>query len=97
MVHPEETSIPAGGRSAAKPVRGRRSATAHPPQDAVGRQAREIIDDVLDPGSDCEETIRQGLRRHVAARPGRPDLALLEHVLALRGRNWRSSSRTVDR
>jgi hypothetical protein len=67
-----------------RPVHGRRSATAHPQQDPIGRQASEIIDDVLDPGSACDEKIRQGLRRHVAARPGRPDLALLDHVLALR-------------
>lgn len=68
-----------------KPVHGRRSATAHPQRYLIGRQAKEIIDDVLEPGSECDEEIRQVLRRHVAARPGRPDLALLEHVLAVRG------------
>lgn len=51
----------------------------------IGRQAMEIIGGLLAADSQCDETIRQALRHQLAASPGRPDLALLEHVLALRG------------
>lgn len=67
-----------------EPAHGRRSATAHPQDDLIGLQAKEIIDEVLAREGECGEQIRQGLQRHVAARPGRPALALLEHVLAIR-------------
>jgi hypothetical protein len=45
----------------------------------------EVIDGVQAPDSECDERIRQGLRRHLAERRGNPELALLEHVLAIRG------------
>lgn len=79
-----DTAALIGGLAAPQLAHGRGPAPS-PQQDDIGVQAREIIDGVLAPGSGCEETIREGLRRHVAARPGRPDLALLEHVLAVRG------------
>lgn len=74
--------LPAPERAQRSPLA---TASSSPQTDDIGRQAQEIIDDVLAPGSECEEAIRQGLRRHVAARPGRPDLAPLDHVLAVRG------------
>ena len=80
----KDTSEPIGGLRPPQRSHRRGSATAGPQEDDISMQAREIIDDVLAPGSECEEDIRQGLRRHVASRPGRPDLALLEHVLAVR-------------
>ncbi|MDQ0075531.1 hypothetical protein J2S97_000696 [Arthrobacter oryzae] len=54
-------------------------------EDAIGRQATEIIDGVLAPDSGCDLYLRQRLRWHVATRPEHPELALLEHVLAIRG------------
>jgi hypothetical protein len=74
-----------GGLPVPQPAHERRSATAPPQEDLIGRQAMEIIDGMLAPDSECDEKIRQGLRRHMAARPGRPEPALLEHVLAVRG------------
>lgn len=82
-----DTSELIGRLPSAQRAHRRPSATASssPQTGDIGRQAQEIINDILSPGSACEETIRQGLRRHIAAHPGRPDLALLEHVLAVRG------------
>lgn len=79
-----DRSEPIGGLQVPQLAPGRSSATPGPQEDGISLQAMEIIDDVLAPGSGCEEAIRQGLRRCVASRPGRPDLALLEHVLAVR-------------
>jgi hypothetical protein len=79
----------------AKLAPGRTSATGDP-RDEIRVQAQEIIADVLAPGSGCEEKIRQGLRRHVAACPGRPDHALLEHVLTVRGTQYPAPSTAVQ-
>lgn len=54
-------------------------------QQGIGRQAQEIIDRVLAADSECDEKIRQALRHQLAASPEHPELALLEHVLAVRG------------
>ncbi|MDQ0079535.1 hypothetical protein [Arthrobacter oryzae] len=85
-MHLKEATELIGEWPVAELAQGRTSVTADP-LDGIKVQAKEIIDDVLAPGSRCEEKIRQGLRRLVAACPGRPDLALLEHVLAVRGIN----------
>ena len=78
----EPPSIPGRPRSAdsAELVSG----SAHDAETSgICRQAAWIIDEVLaDPAP--EQTRIQGLlRRHLAAHPGRPDIALAEHLLAL--------------
>jgi hypothetical protein len=72
------------GRPLPQPANGGRSVPTEPPKGLIGRQAKEIIDEVLAPGGECDEAVRQGLRRQVAALPGSPAQALLEHVLAIR-------------
>lgn len=49
---------------------------------AVRRQAQEIIDDVLRDADPEKELNRAHLQRCIANHPGRPDEALLEHLLS---------------
>lgn len=44
-------------------------------------QAQEIIDDVLSRDEPAEELARARLRRCVASNPGKPERALLEHLM----------------
>lgn len=83
-MHAEETHQLADSRQGPPPAPGRPVA-ALALEDAIGRQAKEIIDGVLAPDSGCDDSLRQRLLWHVAARPEHPELALLEHVLAIRG------------
>lgn len=82
---PPDTAQLPDGRPVPQPVQGHRSATTPPQRAMIGRQAMEIINGVLAKDSECDDAIRQALRRQVAACPGHPELALLEHVLAVRG------------
>lgn len=57
-----------------------------PPRDELGGlrgQVQEIIDEVLADSSEATDAVRQQLRRHVAAHPGRPEDALLEHLSSI--------------
>ncbi|WP_284989976.1 EAL domain-containing protein [Arthrobacter sp. efr-133-TYG-120] len=47
-------------------------------------QVLEIIDEVLGDSSQATDAVREELRRHIAAHPGRPEEALLEHLSSLR-------------
>lgn len=47
-------------------------------------QAQEIIDEVLSKDETGEELTRASLRRCVARNPGRPEPALLEHLMTRR-------------
>ncbi|UKA62090.1 EAL domain-containing protein [Arthrobacter sp. FW306-04-A] len=58
-----------------------------PPRDELGglrSQVQEIIDEVLADSSQATDAVREELRRHVAAHPGHPEEALLEHLSSLR-------------
>ncbi|MCZ9882343.1 EAL domain-containing protein [Arthrobacter sp. B2a2-09] len=48
------------------------------------RQVLEIIDEVLGDSSQATDAVREQLRQHIAAHPGRPEEALLEHLSSLR-------------
>ena len=68
---------------------GRRASpeTVDPPLEqlrALRRQVLEIIDEVLSDSSQATDTVREQLRQHIAAHPGRPEEALLEHLSSLR-------------
>ncbi|MCX2747037.1 EAL domain-containing protein [Arthrobacter sp. MI7-26] len=57
------------------------------PRDELGglrSQVLEIIDEVLADSSQATDAVREQLRRHVAAHPGHPEEALLEHLSSLR-------------
>lgn len=47
-------------------------------------QVLEIIDEVLADSSQATEAVREQLRRHIAAHPGRPEEAVLAHLSSLR-------------
>ncbi|MGM7777356.1 EAL domain-containing protein [Arthrobacter sp. KNU-44] len=47
-------------------------------------QVLEIIDEVLGDSSQATDAVREQLRQHIAAHPGHPEEALLEHLSALR-------------
>ncbi|GAA4026993.1 hypothetical protein GCM10023063_05010 [Arthrobacter methylotrophus] len=47
-------------------------------------QVLEIIDEVLADSSQATEAVREQLRWHIAAHPGHPEEALLEHLTSLR-------------
>ncbi|GAA3310061.1 EAL domain-containing protein [Arthrobacter ramosus] len=47
-------------------------------------QVLEIIDEVLSDSSQATDAVREQLRQHIAAHPGRPEEALLEHLSSLR-------------
>lgn len=51
------------------------------PSSSIGAQAREVIDCILDDPDPRLAAARQRLRTWVAAYPGRPDRALLEHLI----------------
>jgi EAL domain-containing protein (putative c-di-GMP-specific phosphodiesterase class I) len=48
------------------------------------RQVLEIIDEVLSDSSQATDAVREQLRQHIAANPGHPEEALLEHLSELR-------------
>lgn len=48
------------------------------------RQVLEIIEEVLSDSSLATDAVREELRQHIAAHPGRPEEALLEHLSSLR-------------
>ncbi|MEW1822996.1 EAL domain-containing protein [Arthrobacter sp. NPDC080031] len=48
------------------------------------RQVLEIIDEVLSDSSQATDAVREQLRQHIAAHPGRPEEALLAHLTSLR-------------
>lgn len=50
----------------------------------IRKQAAEIIDAVLSGSAPEQASARNQLRKHLAANPGRPDIALVEHLTALR-------------
>ncbi|MDQ0031468.1 EAL domain-containing protein [Arthrobacter bambusae] len=61
--------------------------TAEPPLEqlrGLRRQVLEIIDEVLSDSSQATDAVREQLRQHLAAHPGRPEEALLEHLTSLR-------------
>ncbi|GAA5193102.1 hypothetical protein GCM10023346_16870 [Arthrobacter gyeryongensis] len=47
-------------------------------------QVLEIIEEVLSDSSQATDAVREELRQHIAAHPGRPEEALLEHLSSLR-------------
>ncbi|MBT8159210.1 MULTISPECIES: EAL domain-containing protein [Arthrobacter] len=47
-------------------------------------QVLEIIDEVLADSSETSEEVREQLRKHLEAHPGRPEIALLEHLASLK-------------
>lgn len=53
--------------------------------DATGlrRQAAEIVEAVLAQTSPEHAPVRDQLRKHLAANPGRPEIALAEHLASL--------------
>jgi EAL domain-containing protein (putative c-di-GMP-specific phosphodiesterase class I) len=51
---------------------------------ALRLQVLEIIDEVLSDSSQATDAVREELRRHIAAHPGHPEEALLEHLTSLR-------------
>ncbi|MCX2747035.1 EAL domain-containing protein [Arthrobacter sp. MI7-26] len=59
---------------------------------AIRRQAEEIIDSVLSGSGPDQADIREQLRQCLAAHPGRPETALLEHLV-----NTRALDRFRDR
>lgn len=79
----EPSSVPGRphGADSAEQVTGRERG-AEPP--GIRRQAAWIIETVLADPSPGQAHIQGLLREHLAAHPGRPDIALAEHLLALR-------------
>lgn len=79
----EPSSVPGRphGADSAEHVSGQ-SRGAQPP--GIRRQAAWIIETVLADPSPGQAHVRGMLREHVAAHPGRPDIALAEHLTALR-------------
>lgn len=61
-----------------------------PLADAPGirRQAAEIIEAVLSASEPEQAEVRDQLRRCLAAHPDRPEVALVEHLIALRSLTW---------
>lgn len=73
------SSTDAGGQAGQKAV--------EPPLEqlrGLRLQVLEIIDEVLAESSQATEAVREQLRQHIAAHPGRPETALLEHLSSLR-------------
>ncbi len=68
--------------------------TVEPPLEqlrGLRRQVLEIIDEVLSDSSQATDAVREQLRQHIAAHPGRPEEALLEHLSSLRSQQPASS------
>lgn len=61
---------------------GRNAATLED-LEPLRRQASAIIDGVLSETQPDEATVREQLRWHVADNPGRPEKALLNHLLSV--------------
>jgi EAL domain-containing protein (putative c-di-GMP-specific phosphodiesterase class I) len=80
-------SFPArsGSRPPADPVPGGRYDDG---TSGIRRQAREIINAVLSDPAPGQARVRDQLREHLAAHPGRPEDALAEHLIALRSLTW---------
>lgn len=51
----------------------------------IREQAADIIEEVLAGTDPYQARARNELSRHLAAHPGRPEIALAEHLLAIRG------------
>jgi EAL domain-containing protein (putative c-di-GMP-specific phosphodiesterase class I) len=79
---PNDPSLPALTRSRAK---SRRSARLEPDPEVVALtmrgQSQEIIDSVLADPAPQGESARARLRGHIAAHPGKPERALLDHLM----------------
>ncbi len=61
--------------------------TVEPPLEqlrGLRRQVLEIIDEVFSDSSQATDAVREQLRQHIAAHPGRPEEALLDHLFSLR-------------
>ena len=61
----------------------RRAKGADPDLEPLRRQASTIIDTILADSGPDEADVREKLRRHVARNPGRPEEALLGHLISL--------------
>lgn len=75
-------------RKTRPPARPSRRSSPRPGEDEqdlrlLRGQVIEIIDAILAETSPEEADVRERLRRHVANHPGRPEKALLKHLLGL--------------
>jgi hypothetical protein len=64
----------------------RRTKDVHPDLEPLRKQVSEIIDVILAGKSPDEAELREQLRRHVARHPGRPEKALLGHLISVSDR-----------
>ncbi|MGO4805130.1 hypothetical protein AB4089_08395 [Arthrobacter sp. 2MCAF15] len=79
----EPSSTP--GRPEEQDPDGLRSGAEHAASAAgIQHQAARIIDAVLADTAPEHDRARELLRQHMAAHPGRPELALMEHLTALK-------------
>ncbi|WP_234754155.1 EAL domain-containing protein [Arthrobacter ramosus] len=79
----EPQPLPPGAGSALRPEpSSHRLPDEHEP--AIRRQSAEIIESVLSGSGPEQAEIREQLRECVAAHPGRPEAALLEHLMTIR-------------
>jgi hypothetical protein len=63
--------------------RAARNAATPEDLEPLRRQVSAIIDGILSETQATEATVRERLRRHVADNPGRPEKALLDHLLSV--------------
>ncbi len=70
-----DPGLRAGGETAERPLKQ---------LSGLRRQVLEIIDEVLSDSSQATDAVREQLRQHIAANPGHPEEALLEHLSELR-------------
>ncbi|MDQ0822576.1 hypothetical protein QFZ79_000315 [Arthrobacter sp. V4I6] len=64
----------------------RRAKGADPDVEPLRRQVSAIIDAILADNAPDEAEVREKLRRHVARNPGRPEKALLGHLISMSDR-----------
>ncbi|MCU1512414.1 MAG: hypothetical protein JWM01_689 [Arthrobacter sp.] len=64
----------------------RRAKEADPDFEPLRRQVSTIIDAILADNAPDEAEVREKLRRHVARNPGRPEQALLGHLISMADR-----------
>lgn len=64
----------------------RRSQEVDPDLEPLRQQVASIIDAILSDNAPDDAEARERLRRHIARNPGRPEKALLGHLLSLSAR-----------
>ena len=86
LLMPNESLRTATSQSSSSPVsrmRNLRSADVDPGLAPLRRQVSQIIDAILADTRPEEAEVRASLRWHVADNPGKPETALLSHLLSM--------------